>query len=119
MELSGVHHVSINVSDLEDTLSFYTETVGLAVLPRPDTIGPGVWLGCPDGREVHLLMGGEVPGNLGQHFAFQVANADETRETLAASGRKVSDISMIDGVCRQVFCRDPSGNLLEFNEQLT
>ncbi|MDH3682672.1 MAG: VOC family protein [Acidimicrobiia bacterium] len=118
MELRGVHHVSINVSDLDDTLAFYTDTVGLAVLPRPDGIGPGVWLGCPDGREIHLLLRGDVPDNLGQHYAFEVGSVEETKEALAAGGRKVSKTSEIAGVCRQVFCRDPSGNLLEFNQPL-
>ena len=118
MELRGVHHVSINVSDLDDTLAFYSETIGLDVLPRPDTIGPGVWLGCPDGREIHLLMRDEIPDNLGQHYAFEVASVDDTREVLVGAGRKVSEPSEIDGICRQIFCRDPSGNLVEFNQQL-
>lgn len=117
MELRGVHHVSINVSDLDDTLAFYADTIGLEVLPRPDEIGPGAWLGCPDGRELHLILR-DVPENLGQHYAFEVDSVEATRDALAAAGRKVSKTSEIAGVCRQVFCRDPSGNLVEFNERI-
>lgn len=117
MELRGVHHVSINVTDLAETLTFYTDALGLALLDRPDTIGPGAWLGCADGREVHLLMN-DVPDNNGQHFAFEVADVDSVTERLSSVGRKVSAPNEIDGLCRQVFCKDPSGNLLEFNERL-
>lgn len=117
MELRGVHHVSINVSDLDETVAFYSDTIGLDVLPRPDTIGPGVWLGCPDGREVHLILR-DVPDNLGQHWAFEVDDVDEVSSVLSEAGRKVSKASEIEGICRQVFCRDPSGNLVEFNQPL-
>ena len=118
MQLRGVHHISINVTDLDDTLAFYTNTVGLERLPRPDGIGEGAWLGCPDGREVHLLRRDDVPDNLGQHYAFEVADVEVTKQDLVAGGRKASDINEIDGICRQVFCRDPSGNLVEFNQPL-
>ncbi len=87
------------------------------MLPRPDDIGPGIWLGCPDGREVHLLLQ-DVPENLGQHYAFEVASVDDTSATLSGAGRKVSKSGEIAGVCKQVFCRDPSGNLVEFNERI-
>ncbi len=116
MELRGVHHVSINVTDLDETLRFYTETVGLERLWRPSGIGEGAWLGCPDGREIHLICQ-PVPENHGQHYAFEVADVDATRATLEAAGRRVRSTE-IDGVCRQVFCRDPSGNLVEFNQPL-
>ncbi|MGF1597200.1 MAG: VOC family protein [Acidimicrobiales bacterium] len=117
MELRGVHHVSINVSDLPATQSFYTDVLGLDVLPRPELGVDGVWLGCPDGREIHLIVQ-DVPDNAGQHYAFEVDNVDGVTERLAGVGHKVSKASEIAGVCRQVFCKDPSGNLVEFNERL-
>ena len=55
----------------------------------------------------------------GQHFAFAVEDLDAVRESLTDAGVKVSKPFEIPGVCRQSFCKDPAGNLLEFNQQLT
>jgi catechol 2,3-dioxygenase-like lactoylglutathione lyase family enzyme len=119
MELRGVHHVSINVSDLDETLAFYAGTLGLAVLPRPDgeISVPGAWLGCPDGREIHLLVN-DVPDGKGQHFAFEVDDVDEIAAALDQAGHPAGQPAVIQGICRQVFCHDPSGNLVEFNQRL-
>ncbi|MEZ5341102.1 MAG: VOC family protein [Acidimicrobiales bacterium] len=119
MDIRGVHHVSINVTDLDETLAFYRDVLGLPVLERPndDISVAGAWLGCPDGRQIHLLLGKPAP-NVGQHFAFQVGDVAATATDLAASGVKVSSPSTIRGVCIQAFCTDPSGNLVEFNQRL-
>lgn len=119
MELRGVHHVSINVSDLGATLAFYVETLGLGLLPRPDDeiSVPGAWLACPDGREIHLLLN-DVPESKGQHFAFEVPDVEATAAALADAGCRVGEPAVMEGICRQVFCHDPSGNLIEFNQRL-
>lgn len=120
MELLGVHHVSINVTDLDQTLAFYRDTLGLQVLGnRPDAVisVDGAWLGCPDGRELHLLVN-EMPTAKGQHWAFEVADIEATVATLTEAGHKVSKPATMEGICRQVFCKDPSGNLVEFNQRL-
>ena len=54
MKLSGVHHVSLNVDDAEKTGRFYTEVLGLEVLPRPDFPFKGLWLRA-GGQEIHLI----------------------------------------------------------------
>lgn len=124
MELKGIHHISLNISDLNETVDFYTQTLGLKVLKRPDAYisVDGRWLECPDGRQIHLLLK-PVPEGKGQHFAFAVANLAEVREELAAKGVQLSkDKTMKDesmaGICVQAFCQDPSGNLVEFNQAL-
>jgi glyoxylase I family protein len=120
MDLLGVHHVSINVTDLDKSLTFYRDTLGLAVLgSRPDDVitVDGAWLQCPDGREIHLLVS-EMPTGKGQHYAFEVGSVESTVETLSAAGHKVSKPAEMVGICRQVFCKDPSGNLVEFNQRL-
>ncbi len=117
MELLGVHHVSLNVTDLDSTVLFYTDVLGLPLLERPELRVDGKWLGLPDGREVHLLVS-DVPESKGQHFAFEVASVADTIEHLTAAGHSPSKEGGIDGVCRQTFCSDPSGNLVEFNERM-
>ena len=41
----GVHHVSLNVSDTAESVTFYTEVLGLTVRDdRPDFSFGGAWL---------------------------------------------------------------------------
>jgi catechol 2,3-dioxygenase-like lactoylglutathione lyase family enzyme len=116
MQLRGVHHISLNVSDTEVAERFYTEVLGLEKIPRPDFGFPGSWLACADGRQVHLLeVEGWVPPK-GQHFAFAVDDLDAVRDDLAARGVKVSEPNGITGTGRQSFFKDPCGNLIEINE---
>lgn len=119
MDLLGVHHVSINVSDLPTTVAFYRDVLGLELLDRPDDeiSVEGAWFGMPDGRELHLLLT-DVPENRGQHFAFEVADVEGVVAALADQGIEASRPKTMTGICSQTFCTDPSGNLLEFNQRL-
>lgn len=118
MELLGIHHVSINVSDLDETVVFYTDTLGMKVLlNRPDDYisAPGRWLECPNGQQVHLIHQ-PMPDNRGQHFAFRVSDLDEVRKTLSDQGIELGRDREMPGICRQASCADPSGNRVEFNQ---
>ena len=48
-----MHHVSINVADVEESRLFYTEVLGMATLPRPDFGFAGEWLDA-GGQQTHL-----------------------------------------------------------------
>lgn len=119
MDLRGVHHVSINVSDLDQAVTFYTQVLGLEVLDRPDDAipVPGCWLRCPDGRQIHLLLDA-VPEGKGQHFAFEVLDVAAVIDELKAKGVSVAEPYTMPDICVQTFCKDPSGNLVEFNQRL-
>lgn len=114
MELMGVHHVSINVEDLEASLAFYVGTLGMvARSDRPDFSFGGAWLNVGE-AQLHLICG-RVPAEEGQHFALQVADLDETIRELRDNGVEVSDAVTV-GPGRQAFTHDPSGNLLELHQ---
>ena len=53
-----------------------------------------------------------------QHFALKVTDVDVMVRRLEDAGIDCSKPSEIPGICRQVFTRDPSGNLIEFNQRL-
>lgn len=44
IETQGIHHVSINVDDVDAALGFYVNTLNLQPLPRPDLCFPGAFL---------------------------------------------------------------------------
>lgn len=110
--IADIHHVSINVTDVERAAAFYVDTLGLDVLPRPDFSFPGRWLDAGAGRQVHLIQTQHIPADVGQHFAFQVTDLDGFCAHLATEGVEVSGPKPV-GAGRQAFFHDPDGNRLE------
>ena len=117
IETQGIHHVSINVKDVDTALAFYLNTLVLGQLPRPDLGFPGAWLKAGD-QEIHLLGIDSGEPVKEQHFAFVVTDAESVHAALRAEGFNPSDIRDIPGICRQFFTHDPSGNMIEFNQRL-
>jgi glyoxylase I family protein len=110
----AVHHVSINVGDVDAALRFYCGTLGLEQrTDRPDFGFGGAWLDA-GGQQVHLIEG-TTPAGHGQHFALLVEDLDDTVAALRAGGVEVSDPRPV-GSSRQAFLSDPSGNLVELHE---
>jgi len=70
--ITGLHHVSLIVSDTARALEFYQGVLGLERDPsRPDLGFPGAWLSLGR-RQLHLLeagLNGVVPGVLAPHQA--------------------------------------------------
>lgn len=109
-----MHHVSINVSDVEEALRFYVDVLGLRPrADRPDFGFGGAWLDV-GGQQVHLIEAGP-PAALGQHFAIQVADLDAAIAELRGRGVSISDPSPV-GTGRQAFLSDPSGNGIELHQ---
>jgi len=117
MELTGVHHVSITVTDLEPAVAFYTDLLGLRVLPRPDFGVAGVWLELADQRQVHLIVDAAHVAANGPHFAVAVDDIDAGVAELQASGVEVSRISNLPSGARQCFFHDPDGNRIELHQR--
>ena len=118
MKLKGVHHVSINVTDAAESTRFYTEVLGLQQRDdRPDLGFAGAWLQA-GAQEIHLLEVEDFVAPKGQHFALDVADLDECIAELASHGVSVSAPAVMDGICRQAFFSDPTGNLIELNQRL-
>jgi catechol 2,3-dioxygenase-like lactoylglutathione lyase family enzyme len=114
MRAIGVHHVSINIDDIDAALDFYVGVLGLIVRPdRPDFGFPGAWLDA-GGQQVHLI-GAEPPGDRGQHFALRVDDIDAAVGDLRARGIEISD-PVVVGTGRQSFTHDPAGNLVELQQ---
>ncbi len=109
----AIHHVSVNVVDVEAATRFYVEVLG--AVPRADrpALGfGGAWLDV-GGQQLHLLEGA-TPASLGQHFAILVADLDAAVVELRAKGVEVGDPVAI-GATRQTFVQDPSGNVIELH----
>jgi glyoxylase I family protein len=111
---SAVHHVSINVDDVDAALGFYVGLLGLEPRhDRPDFGFGGAWLQA-GGQQVHLIQA-PPPPNRGQHFALAVDDIDAAVAELRAGGVTVSDPVAV-GPGRQSFLTDPAGNQVELNQ---
>ena len=114
MKPAGLHHVSINVPDVPQALSFYVEVLGLTERSdRPDFGFAGAWLDV-GGQQIHLIEA-PTPAALGQHLALQVADIDGAVADVRAAGVEVSDPRPV-GTGRQAFLTDPAGNGVELNQ---
>ena len=110
----AIHHVSVNVSDPDESIAFYTDVLGGAVRgDRPDFGLGGAWIDL-GATQVHLIAA-DVPPNHGQHFAILVADLDATIRELRSRGLDVEDGRVV-GPDRQTFLTDPSGNLIELHQ---
>jgi catechol 2,3-dioxygenase-like lactoylglutathione lyase family enzyme len=81
-ELRKIGHVVLNVTDIEASVRFYTEVLGLKVSDRyPDTMVPGgmVFMRCNTDHHGVALVGGasKVERTSLNHFAFEVGSPDE------------------------------------------
>ena len=112
----GVHHVSINVDDVDRNRDFYVDILGFEQIDRPDLGIGGVWLQMGP-QELHLV---ELPlmEGFGPHFAIEVTDIAAATEVLRSKGVEIGDPNQIEGVCIQAFFNDPAGNQIELNERL-
>jgi glyoxylase I family protein len=114
MQPLAVHHVSINVDDVDAALDFYVGKLGLQVRrDRPDFGFGGAWLDA-GGQQVHLIQAGPPPAQ-GQHFAILVDDLDSVVAELRQAELKVSDPVPV-GPNRQAFLNDPAGNQVELHQ---
>ena len=59
MEVTGLFHVAIKTNDLDATVKFYTDVLGMKLVHRPDFGFPGAWIAAGDGVPIiHIYAGG-------------------------------------------------------------
>lgn len=114
MKPLAVHHVSINVSNPERSVAFYTEVLGGTVrADRPDFGIGGAWIDLGT-TQLHLIEA-DVPPNMGQHFAILVDDVDAVVRELRAKGIEI-EAARVVGPDRQTFIDDPDGNAIELHQ---
>jgi catechol 2,3-dioxygenase len=121
-QLRKIGHVVLNVSDLEASVRFYTELLGLSVSDRyPDAMVPGgmVFLRCNTDHHGVALVGGAARHERSSlnHFAFEVGSLDEVfraRAWLTEQGVPIHFEGRRRAGCQiAVEFTDPDGNNLE------
>jgi glyoxylase I family protein len=90
MKPLAIHHITIEVRELESALAFYRDRLGMTVLPRPEFEIPGYWLGCGE-QEVHLVQTDDGHANKIQHFALVVSDRAALVKSLKAAGIAIEE----------------------------
>jgi catechol 2,3-dioxygenase-like lactoylglutathione lyase family enzyme len=138
MAALSAHHVGITVSDLEGTLSFYRDDLGLSVVERfeLDDQAFSEAVGVEDAHAdfAHLEAGGAVielveydpeargspaaglnqPG--ASHVGFAVDDLDAFYDDLPEDVPTISEPRTTGSGTPILFLRDPEGNLIEVLE---
>lgn len=116
MNVLGIHHVNVDVDDLDAARHFYTEVMGFTALDRPDFGVPGAWFQM-GAHQLHLGTTEKRQAETGDHFALQVEDCASCADELEAKGIEVFRLDPpIAGAGVQAFLRDPAGNLIELNQ---
>ena len=114
MEPIRVHHVALNVTDVDEAVRFYTDVMGFELrADRPDFGFPGAWLQAGD-AQVHLIQADTQPA-AGQHFALQFSDLAPVLAELRGRGIEVGDPIPVNANL-QTFMFDPSGNMIELHQ---
>ncbi len=125
MKVKKLLHTRMRVSDMEQTINFYTNVLGLEVLERK--VSPRgsqlAFLRVPNSEELIELTSFPPSGPVKVqedlvHLAFQVENLDDTIASLNAQGVKITDgPTQTSSGSRFIFIDAPDGYEVELIER--
>jgi glyoxylase I family protein len=127
MRIAGLHHITLLVSDVERSLAFYRNVLGMRLVKQTvnddDQNARHFIFGDEEGRPGTLITCLEYPdldeGSIGRgsthHFALAVESEAELaawREYLASHGIPTTDL--LDRTdFKSIYLRDPDGHIVE------
>lgn len=125
MKVKKLLHTRMRVSDIDHTIQFYTDVLGLEVLDR--TVSPRgshlAFLTVPNSEELIELCSFPASGPVTVqedlvHVAFEVDNLDRTIESLTAKGIPITDgPTLSSSGSRFIFIDAPDGYEVELIER--
>jgi len=116
-------HVSITVTDVAKAREFYTGLLGLQEIPRPAFDFPGIWYSLGGELQLHIILNDQLVRPAVErekivarypHFALWTDDADETARKVEQTGLACRDVVSGPTGLRQIFVKDPDGNMVEF-----
>lgn len=117
-----MNHFTVLSAGLEQTRAFYCDLLGLEVGPRPSSMRfPGLWLYAEGHAVLHVIAKAlpEMRNGVIDHMAFSANDLQGIVRKLQAqqikfSLRRAANAASGTGDW-QLFCRDPSGALVELD----
>jgi YD repeat-containing protein len=118
MRATRFTHVSIHAYDLEESMRFYVDVLGMRRVPSPDFAQRVEWLQLGD-QQLHLFLS-EAPAPGYHHIGLDVDDFEAAYRMASERGLFDGDAfgaavrELVDGTV-QMYLRDPAGNLVEIN----
>ena len=120
----SVSHVALYVFDLQKSVDFYKNVLGLPQIPEPFKDGKHVWLRIGPHSQLHLIQGAAKvePHDKNSHLAFSVKDLKKFTARLdnagvhygSWTGDEKRTTARPDGV-EQVYLQDPDNFWVEVN----
>jgi len=125
MKVKKLLHTRMRVSDMDQTINFYADVLGLEVMERKTSPRGShlAFLKVPNSEELIELCSFPPSGPVKVqedlvHLAFEVDNLDQTIETLNAKGIKITDgPTRSSSGSRFIFIDAPDGYEVELIER--
>ena len=124
--VSTLFEAHLTVSDLERSVAFYREVVGLQLATEAPEVGAAfLWIGSPGEAMLGLWKNGSAPMGLSLHVAFKTSLEHVLESTgrlrtlgvtpLSFDAVETDQPSVIGWMpAAAVYFRDPDGHLLEY-----
>ena len=123
MPLIDIHHVALKTRDLDASLQFYVDLLGMRKVDRPNFDFPGAWLQMGD-TMFHLMAGYAAEGPNGElyhgsgsvdHLALNANDFDGMRAVCETKSIGYRENDLSDFGIWQLFVDDPDGVVVEMN----
>ena len=123
--VTGLFHVLVKTNDLEQTLKFYKNVLGMREAKRPPFGNPGAWLACPTPMGdviIHIWSGGSAFGPTGvspygtatiDHVSLTAIGHEGFRARFRQYGLPWREFIIPETTLWQLFVYDPSGVQIE------
>ncbi len=126
MQVKKLLHTRMRVSDMDETIRFYRDILGLEVVERKTSPRGShlAFLAVPNSEELIELCSFPASGQVRVqedlvHLAFEVENLDDTIRSLEAKGVKITDgPTTTSSGSRFIFIDAPDGYEIELIERL-
>lgn len=119
MKATGFNHISVNTQDLEESVRFYEEVLGMEKIPTYNFGFPVQYLRVGD-LQLHIFEREETWAPTFHHFGvdvddFEVAYAKAMELGIHDTDAFFNDIYELPDGSVQMYVRDPGGNLVEID----
>lgn len=116
--IEGLNHFTITAEDIDKTLEFWLQVVGLETGPRPALGFPGEWLYAGGRAVLHLYSDRAPPASRAgaiDHVALTARGLAEIKARFDARGIRYDLRQQPGAGTWQLFCHDPNGAKVELD----
>jgi len=121
MSVGVLDHFNIRTRNLDSTVHFYQDVMGLEKGPRPNFAFPGAWMYSEGKAVVHIVDISKTDepqkpdSGVVHHVAFVSRGFDGMKQRLASKGMPFDARQVPGGELWQIFVNDPNGVMIELN----